>query len=511
MASGGIGLIDFDDDGWLDIYALQGGPFPPRPDSGPGDRLFRNRGDGTFDDVTNSAGIASLPRGYGHAVTVGDFDNDGYPDLFITRWRSYALCRNRGDGTFDDVTARVGLGGDRDWPTSAAFADLDGDGDLDLYVCHYGVWDPEHPKLCKDPSGARYLSCDPRAVEPQPDHVFRNDGGRFVDVTASAGMHERSGRGLGVVAADFDDDRRTDVFVANDTSANLLFHNLGRFRFEEIATAAGVAANAAGSYQAGMGIASGDLDGDGQLDLAVSNFYLESTSFFQNLGQNVFADRTTAIGLAAPSRHRLGFGIAFLDANNDGRLDLITANGHISDLRPLIPLAMSAQLFLGTDGRRLTDVTGRAGPPFEQLHVGRGLAIGDLDNDGRLDALLVAQNEPLVVFHNQTEPRGHFITFRLKGTRSNRDGVGARVTLSAGGHRQVAERIGGGSYASAADPRLHFGLGSSRKVEAVEVRWPSGRVDRYENLPADTGYHLQEGDPRPRHLAGFRRAAKASP
>jgi len=504
MASGGISLLDYDGDGWLDVYALQGGPFPPSPHRlAPGDRLFRNRRDGTFEDVTEAAGIASLPRGYGHAVAVGDIDNDGDPDLFITRWRSYALYRNRGDGTFEDVTAGVGLGGDRDWPTSAAFADFDGDGDLDLYVCHYGAWDPEHPKLCKDPSGNHYLSCDPRAIEPLPDHVFRNDGGQFVDVTAEAGIVEHEGRGLGVVAADFDDDGRIDLFVANDTTANYLFHNMGGFCFEEIGVVAGVAANSEGGYQAGMGVACGDLDGDGRLDLAVTNFYLESTSFFQNLGQNVFANRAAAIGLAAPSRNRLGFGIAFLDANNDGRLDLMTANGHISDMRPLIPLAMSAQLFLGSDGGRLKDVTERAGPPFEQLHVGRGLAIGDLDNDGRLDALMVAQNEPLVVFHNQTEPRDHFVTFRVEGTRSNRDGVGTRVTVTAGGRRQVAERIGGGSYASASDPRLHFGLGSSPKVESIEVRWPSGRFDRYENLAADTGYLLREGDLQAKQLAGF--------
>ena len=438
-------------------------------------------------------------------------DNDGDPDLFITRWRSYALYRNRGDGTFEDGTARVGLDGDRDWPTSAAFADLDGDGDLDLYVCHYGVWDPEHPKLCKDPSGNHYLLCDPRAIEPLPDHVFRNDGGRFVDVTAESGMAEHEGRGLGVLAADLDDDGRIDLFVANDTTANYLFHNQGGFRFEEIGTVAGVAANAAGGYQAGMGIACGDLDGDGRLDLAVTNFYLESTSFFQNLGQNAFADRTAAIGLAAASRNRLGFGIGFLDADNDGRLDLMTANGHISDLRPLIPLAMAAQLFVGSGGGRLTDVSERAGPPFEQLHVGRGLAIGDLDNDGRLDALMVAHNEPLVEFHNQTEPRNHFVTFRVEGTKSNRDGVGTRLTITAGGRRQVAERVGGGSYASASDPSLHFGLGSSPNVESVEVRWPSGRCDRYENLAADTGYLLREGDLRARRLAGFSTTAKTGP
>ncbi|MGP0069623.1 MAG: FG-GAP-like repeat-containing protein [Isosphaeraceae bacterium] len=508
MSCGGIGLLDYDGDGWLDVYAVQGGRFPPNPIwPGPGDRLFHNRRDGTFADVTESAGLAALPRGYGQAVAVGDFDNDGRPDLFITRWRSYALYRNRGDGTFEDVTARAGLDGDRDWPTSAAFADLDNDGDLDLYVCHYGDWDPDHPKLCKDPSGTKFISCDPRAIVPSADHVFRNDGRRFVDVTAESGMMEHDGRGLGVVAADLDDDGRIDVFVANDTSANYLFHNQGGFRFEEIGLAAGVAANAQGGYQAGMGVACGDLDGDGRTDLAVTNFYDESTTFFQNLGGTAFADRTAAIGLAAPSRPRLGFGAAFLDANNDGHLDLMTANGHISDLRPLIPLAMTAQLFLGGGPARLIDVTQRAGPPFQQLHVGRGLAVGDLDNDGRLDALMAAQNEPLVVFRNRTEPRGHFITFRLEGSRSNRDGVGARVTIQAGGRRQVAQRFGGGSYASAGDPRLHFGLGPFEMVEWAQVHWPSGRVDRFEDLASDRGYHLREGEPQAMPLAGFGTAA----
>ena len=347
-------------------------------------------------------GIGAMPRGYGNGVTVGDYDNDGRPDLFVTRWRSYALYRNRGDGSFEDVTRAAGLDGDRDWPTSAAFADLDGDGDLDLYVCHYGEWDPEHPLICKDPSGTIILTCDPRRVRALPDHLFRNDGGRFVDVTAESGIVDRDGRGFGVVAADLDEDGRLDLFVANDSTANYLFRNKGGLRFEEIGHEAGVAANAGGGYQAGMGVACGDLDGDGRLDLAVTNFYGESTTFFQNLGQGLFADHTAAAGLSAASRHRLGFGVAFLDADNDGWLDLMTANGHISDQRPMFPYAMTPQLFLGGPDGRLADVTAGAGPPFQRLYVGRGLAVGDLDNDGLPDAVMVAQNEPLAFFHNRT-------------------------------------------------------------------------------------------------------------
>ena len=333
-------------------------------------------------------------------------------------------------------------GGDRDWPTSSAFADLDNDGDLDLYVCHYGVWDAVHPMICKDPSGRINISCDPRSIAPLADHVFRNDGGRFVDVTAQAGIIDRDGRGLGVVAADFDGDGLTDIFVANDSTANFLFQNLGGFRFEEVGHSAGVAANAGGGYQAGMGVACGDSNGDGLIDLAVTNFYGESTTLFHNLGRGLFVDHTAAAHLAAPSRYLLGFGAAFMDADNDGRLDLMTANGHVNDLRPQFPYPMTAQLYRGQPDGRFTDVTSQAGSPFQQLHLGRGLAVGDLDNDGRVDSLMVAQNEALIYFHNRTESAGgHYVTFVLQGTRSNRDGVGAVVTITAGKLRQVGAAV----------------------------------------------------------------------
>src|SRR5262249_2674768 len=280
---GGLALLDYDGDGWLDVYCVQGGSFSPSseagsPSGGPGDRLFHNRGDGTFKDVTERSGIGRFSRGYGHGVAVGDIDSDGHPDVFVTRWRSYALYRNRGDGTFDDVTEAWGLGGRRDWPTSAALADLDGDGDLDLYVCHYAVLDIDPPRICRDPKTQAYLTCNPLDVAALPDRLFRNEGDRFVDVTAHSGVDDRDGRGLGVVAADLDGDGRVDLFVANDSSANFLFRNLGGMRFEEVGHFAGVAGNASGAYQAGMGVAAGDLDGDGRIDLAVTNFYGESTT-----------------------------------------------------------------------------------------------------------------------------------------------------------------------------------------------------------------------------------------
>ncbi len=493
VSGGGVATLDYDGDGWFDVYCVQGGAFPPRVDRlPPGDRLFRNAGGGRFVDATESSGIAAMPRGYGHGVTVGDYDGDGDPDLFITRWRGYALYRNNGDGTFCDSTVAAGLGGDRGWPTSAAMADLDGDGDLDLYVAHYVAWDAEHPHLRNDPKTGAYITCDPREAGSEPDRLYRNDGGRFVDVTAEAGIVDPDGRGLGVVAADLDGDGRLDLFVANDLSANYLFRNLGGMRFEEVGHLAGVASAADGGYKAGRGIAAGDLDGDGRIDLAVTNFFGESTTFYRNLGDGLFADQTLAVGLAGPSRELLGFGIAFLDANDDGWLDLASANGHVNDLRPGYRYQMPAQLLIGGPGGRLTDVSTRAGAPWRVPRMGRGLAVGDLDNDGRLDVLIQAHNQPLAYLHNRTG--GHrSLTLLLEGRSPNRDAIGARVAVVAGGRRRVAWRCGGGSFQSASDPRIHIGLGRAERIESLEITWPSGRLDRFLNLGAGAAYRVREG------------------
>jgi enediyne biosynthesis protein E4 len=509
--SGGLGLLDFDGDGWYDVYCVQGGPLhalknaPAEAEPVPCDRLFRNRGDGTFVDVTEASGIARIARrgGYGLGVTVGDYDNDGHPDLFVSRLTTYALYRNRGDGTFEDVTERAGLAGVRDNPTSAAFADLDNDGDLDLYVCHYMTWDPDHPRLCTNEQGGYYY-CDPSKVPAAPDHLFRNDGGRFVDVTESAGCKETEGRGLGVVAADLDGDDRIDLYVANDGTANYYFRNLGGFRFEEVALQAGVAGSAEGGYQAGMGVACGDLDGDGRPDLMVTNFYGEGTTLYQNLGEGLFADRSAASGIGLASRYLLGFGIAMADVTNDGLLDVMITNGHVNDNPRFYLYAMPSRLYENRPGGRLVDVSAGAGAPWDVLRVGRGLAAGDVDNDGRIDALILAQNDPVAYFHNQTNGAGHFLTLRLEGTKSNRDAVGARVTLAAGGRKQVAQRQGGGSYQSANDPRLHFGLGKNARAESIEIRWPSGRVDRWTDVAADTRYLAREGEGKLVLLSAFR-------
>lgn len=497
--SGGLALLDYDGDGWLDVYVVQGGPFPPPEDPPFGDRLFRNRGDGTFEDATEAAGLSKLPGGYGHGVTVGDYDGDGHPDIFVTRWRSYALYRNRGDGTFEDATEAAGLGGDRDWPTSAAFADLDGDGDLDLYVCHYLEWDERDPRYCPNPAGPGVSYCDPRLFPATADRLYRNDNGRFVDVTESAGIVDEDGRGLGVVAADLDGDGRVDLYVANDTTPNFFFRNQGGFRFTEEGMESGLAASASGGHLAGMGIACGDLDGDGLIDLAVTNFYGESTTLYHNHGEGLFSDRSEATGLASLTYSVLGFGVAALDANNDGWLDLTQTNGHVNDYRPATPYEMPAQLFLGDQRGRLRDVSEIAGPPWSVPRVGRGLVVGDLDNDGRLEILIVGAGEPLACLH-QTDSEGRFIRFDLVGKASNRDAIGASVAITIGDRRQVAQRFGGGSYQSTSDPRVHFGVGEAAQVDRVEISWPSGHQDVFEDLETNRGYRIIEGDPKPQAL-----------
>ena len=505
--SGGIAVLDYDLDGDLDVYVPQGGPVEPGSLDPPNaDRLYRNLGDGSFQDVSKEAGLHEFSRDYGLGVTVGDYDDDGRPDVFITRLTSYALYRNQGDGTFLDVTEATGLAGRRDNPTSAAFADLDNDGDLDLYVVHYMKWDPADPRLCKNDKG-EYFYCDPSRVDPAPDHVFRNDAGRFVDVTEEAGFTDPDGRGLGVVAADLDGDGLVEIFVANDGTANFLFQNLGGFKFEETGMAAGVAAGPEGGFQASMGVACGDRDGDGLLDLVVTNFYGESSTLYQNLGKGLFQDRTADSGLGSATRYLLGFGTFFGDFNNDGTLDLATVNGHVNDNRPYYPYAMPAQLLLGDADGKFRDPGLAAGEPWKVNRLGRGLAVADLDDDGKLDALIASENEPLAYFHNTTDSTkiGRFITFRLEGTTSNRDAVGAIVTVEAGGGKRVAPRLGGGSYQSACDPRIHFGLGNAAVVEAVEVAWPSGKVDRWSGLEADRGYLLREGDADAPLLHGYDR------
>lgn len=499
---GGLALLDFDRDGWLDVFVLQSGPVEPGRDDGPstGDRLFRNQGDGTFLDVTESAGLPTAWQGVGNGVTVGDMDNDGYPDLFLTRLDHYTLYRNRGDGTFEDVTRAWNLDGPRDWPTSSAFADIDDDGDLDLYVCHYLAWDPRNPRTCRDPNTNAYTYCDVRLFPATHDRLFRNDGDRFVEVTDDAGIVDEDGRGLGVLAADLNRDSHIDFYVANDTTANFYFRNQGDGTFVEDGHLAGLAGDAGGGYQAGMGIAAGDLNHDGWLDLAVTNFLGESTTYYQNLGDDLFADRSQATGLYAASRNRLGFGVAFLDYDHDTHLDYMSVNGHVQEIQDDgYPRRMPMQLLAGSSSLRWTDVSRGLDSPLATPRVGRGLVLGDLDRDGRLDALVLSYDRPLADLRNRT-PSAHMVNFLLEGTTSNRDAVGALVRIEAGHLVRHAQRVSGGSYQSTMSPELHFGLGTNERIDRIEIQWPSGTIDRIERLPADATYRIVEGSGRAERL-----------
>ena len=325
-----------------------------------------------------------------------------------------------------------------------------------------------------------------------------------MDVTKAAGVVDKDGRGLGVLAADLNEDGLVDLFVANDGTANFLFGNRGGLKFEEVGLASGVAGNAEGGFQAGMGVACGDLDGDGRVDLVVTNFYGESSTFYQNLGGGMFGDRSTGIGLSASTRTLLGFGASLFDANNDGHLDLASANGHVNDFRPVFPYAMPSQLLLGSRSGRLRDVSESAGAGWTLPRVGRGLVQADLNNDGRIDVLILPQEDPVLFLRQAADPANpaRSLTLLLEGTQSNRDAIGAKVQVKAGGRTRVAQRFGGGSYQSSGDPRLHFGLGPIERVDEVEVRWPSGRVEKWTGL-SPGGYRLKEGDPGVKPLPGF--------
>jgi tetratricopeptide (TPR) repeat protein len=488
---GGVGLIDYDNDGWIDIYFVNGCsiPFdinhPPRPNV-----LYRNQRDGTFRDATAQAGVGG--RGYGMGCAVGDYDNDGDDDLFVTGLNQTILYRNRGDGTFEDVTSSAGVTSDR-WTTAAGFGDLDGDGDLDLVVITYVQIRQDDAALCRDHSGRR-IHCTPARYAAQSDLLYRNNGdGTFTEVSRAAGFVAPNGRGLGLAIADFDGDGKLDIFVANDASPNFLFRNLGGFQFEEIGETAGVAVNGSGRATASMGVVADDLDGDGRIDLFITNLVNESSTFFRNLGGGLFLDATLGAGLDAPSRPKTGFGTAAIDADNDGRLDLFVANGHV-DHRPWAnsPMAQTALFFWGRDRGRF-DLAGRAGSAyFAQPFVGRGVAAGDLNNDGQVDLVVVHRDAPGALLFNRSRG-GHWLGLRLRGTRAGRSPVGTQVTCHTNGRSMVRWLTSGTGYLSAHDPRIWFGLGIVGEVERIEVKWPSGRVQSWRNLTADRILEIEEG------------------
>ena len=480
---GGVALIDFDGDGRLDVYFVGGCrlPIDPALPTPAPNRLFRNKEDGSFEDVTARAGVGG--RGAGMGCAVGDYDGDGHDDLFVTGLGGTVLYRNNGDGTFEDATARAGVGSSR-WTTAAGFGDLDGDGDLDLIAVTYVDADPARAPVCRDATG-HPIHCPPGKFPAQVDHLFRNDGdGTFTDVAREAGLDVKDGRGLGLAIADFDDDGRLDFYVANDAVPDFLFLNRGGMRFEEVGAASGTAFDGTGTATASMGVVADDLDGDGRIDLFHTNFRNEGNTFLRNLGKGQFADLAAGSGLDGPSRPATGFGTVALDADNDGDLDLFVANGHVDD-QPWIgqPMAQKPLWFAGRGKGRFAASSGGSSY-FDRRVVARGVAAGDLDNDGRVDLVVVHRDGPAALLHN-IGPSGHWLGVDLVGSKGGRTPIGARVTCRAGGRTQVRWLTSGTSYLSASDGRLWFGLGSATTVDDLEVRWPDGSVEHRSGLMAD--------------------------
>ncbi len=474
-SAGGAAFLDYDGDGYLDLYVTNGAHVDlvsegPRPPARLTNRLYRNRGDGTYEDRTDAAGVGDA--GYGMGVAVGDFDNDGDADLFVSNVGPNVLYRNDGDGTFTNVSARAGIAGDA-CSVGAVWLDYDRDGYLDLYVGNYVEFDPNY-RFYYAPDGFP----GPLAYGGQPDVLFRNRGdGTFQDVTVEAGAHRPGGRAMGVGVADVNDDGFTDIYVANDAMENYLFLNVEGRTFREAGREAGVAYNHQGDATSSMAVVFADADGDLLLDLFVSD--MSYSALYRNQGNGTFQDVTYASGIAIPSGQFVGWGTAFIDYDNDGDPDIFKVNGDLQHL-----YGQEDQLFENVGGR-FTDVSGERGAYFHRELVGRGAAFGDYDNDGDVDAFVMNLNDRPVLLRNQHGNRANWLLLALVGTTGNRDAIGARVTLTAGDVVQVAQRTGASGYLSQSDPRLHFGLGARDTVDRIEIRWPGGARQVLEGIQAN--------------------------
>lgn len=496
----GCAFLDYDNDGWMDIYLVNSGPAdfytPSRPLK---NALYRNNRDGTFTDVTDKAGVAGGTFGMG--VAVGDYDNDGYPDLFLTGYGRAILYHNNGDGTFSDHTARAGLAMPG-WTTSAVWFDYDNDGRLDLFVASYVDYGLKtQGLLCADRNKDGSLSyhyCIPHLFKPTRSALWHNHGNGTFTRVADEALDRALGKALGAVAVDLDNDGRLDLVVANDTAPNFLFRNRGNGRWQEDGVKAGLAYGASGSVRSGMGIDAADVNGDGYPDVFIGNIDHELFSLYENHGGAFFTDAASDHGLAQATRLMSGWGAKFFDADNDGRMDLLLANGHPDDViarrAPDVRYKQPLLLF-HHDGRRLRNVSATSGAPFASSYAARGLAVGDFDNDGRLDALVGCNGGPPVLLHNVTPPGHHWLGLRLQGVSCNRDAIGARLTWTAGGLTRSRVKTGGGSYLSSHDPREVLGLGPARTMDALEIKWPlpSGRIERFTRLPVDRYVTVVEG------------------
>jgi len=493
MGSGGL-FLDFDEDGWLDIFLVDGGSFADGSVAGRArHRLFRNRGNGTFADVTAASGIRH--RNYGMGACAGDYDNDGRIDIYITSVGPNALYRNAGGDRFIEVPNAAGAA-TNSWSTSCAFVDLDRDGDLDLFVTNYVDVNQKRDASCGilGPPLVRDY-CHPLIYQPLTSAVYRNTGGVFEDISKTSGIAAYRGNGLGVAVADIDDDGLPDIFVANDSLPNFLFHNRGDGSFKEIAGIAGVAVAIDGRARAGMGTAFGDFSSTGRLGLVVTNHETEMHSLYLNLGERLFSDLSIKSGVGPATRPYVGFGVAFLDYDNDTRLDLAIANGNVlSNAAHLRAGGRYAQrnLLLRNIGGRFVNMKDQAGPGFALEQVSRALAAGDIDNDGDVDLLVTNNGDAPNLLVNDGGRRNALLV-RIVGTKSNRSGVGTRLVLTTGSHRQLREVQSGSSYLTQNDLRAHFGLGTASRADRLEIRWPSGVVDTVENVAANQIVTIREG------------------
>ena len=494
----GVAFLDYDNDGFLDLYLVNGGRLPGLSQAPLADNaLYRNSQGRSFTDVTQETGAGD--QGYGMGVAVGDYDNDGDVDVYLSNFGPNSLLRNLG-GRFEQVAGQVGVA-DEGWGSSAAFADVDLDGQLDLYVANYLSYPVVDPLACTVGNTAELLYCDPRKFDGQEDRLYRNMGPEkqwhFTDWTKEAGLLQTSGKELGVVFGDFDLDGDPDLYLANDLTPNALFRNDGG-RFTRRGLASGTSHNDEGQVEAGMGVDMGDVDGDGFEDIFVTNFQWESNTLYRQVAPGYYVDDTVPSGINALSLPFLGFGAGFFDSDKDGDLDLYVANGHVYDNVEKVDQASSYaqrnQLLhnLG-DGR--FDTAANGGPGMDVFGVSRGVAFGDFDNDGDVDIAVTNSDGKPNLLRNEAAGENHWLGIKLRGRQSNRDGIGAVVILEAGGRRQTRQLRSAASYLSAHDTRLFFGLGKAPSVEEIEVRWPSGVVQRVQQVQADQYLVIEEKSP----------------
>ena len=496
----GVALFDYDNDVRLDIFLVNGAPLTdPTPKgtipqkSGPQywNRLLHQKPDGSFEDVTEKAGLQG--SGYGMGVAVGDYDNDGFEDLYVTAYGGNKLYHNNGDGTFADVTEKAGVAGSG-WSTSAAWVDLDGDGLLDLVVLRYVQWDFEDIWCGEHKEGYRSY-CHPDIFQPVSPLVYHNDGnGRFTEVSQKIGV-SKPGKGLGIAIADYDRDGHIDLFVANDSMVEFLYHNKGDGTFEEVGLLSQVAVDGDGRTYAGMGVDFADYNNDGWPDLVITDLANQRYAVYQNNGDSSFSYASFSVGIARATMPHSGWGVRFLDYDNDGWKDLLIAQGHDLDTIELNYPNLhyrEPMLLLRNMGRDFADVSSDSGAVFRQSWLGRGMAIGDIDNDGRIDAVVTTNDGPAYILDNETPTQNHWLTLKLIGHKSNRDAIGAEVKLITAKGQQFATVSTTGSYLSSSDKRVHFGLGSESIAQTIEIRWPSGILQTLKNIPADQILQIDE-------------------